>query len=251
MNKLLKLLNDNRGIGLFKAETSGSEATLYLYDAIVTDAYWGGVSALDFVRELHALQVDTIHLRINSPGGEVFAGQAMAQAVREHPANIIAHVDGYAASAASWLALACDEVVISEGGYFMIHKAMTIAWGNADEFRKQVDLLDKIDATLVAGYVKETGQEEQQIADWMAAETWFNAEESVKYGFADAIAAPAAKNLKQWNLTAWGDKAPALKTTEPVTPPDPAANQDAPPAAPTANTEHLARRLRLVEKQAA
>lgn len=244
MNKLLKLLNDNRGLGLFKAETSGSEATLYLYDAIVTDAYWGGVSALDFVRELHALQVDTIHLRINSPGGEVFAGQAMAQAVREHPANIIAHVDGYAASAASWLALACDEVVISEGGYFMIHKAMTIAWGNADEFRKQVDLLDKIDATLVAGYVKETGQEEQQIADWMAAETWFTAEEALQYKFADRIAktpdSAAPGNAIQWNLTAWS-KAPA----------PPPTNPDGDRPNPVATVDHLRRRLRLVETQTA
>lgn len=236
MNKLLKLLNDNRGTGLFKAEASGSEATIYLYDAIVSDALWGGgVAAIDFVQALNSLQVDTIHLRINCPGGEVFAGQAMAQAIREHPANIIAHVDGYAASAASWLALACDEVLISQGGYFMIHKAMTIAWGNADEFRKQVDLLDKIDATLIAGYAKETGQDEAQIADWMAAETWFNAEEAVKYGFADKIASASVKNLNAWNLTAY---ATAPHAAEP--PPDDCQI-----------TQHLRRRLSLVEKLAA
>jgi ATP-dependent Clp protease, protease subunit len=238
MNKLMKLLNDNRGLGVFKAESSGNEATLYLYDAIVSDAMWGGVAAADFVQALNSLQVDTIHLRINCPGGEVFAGQAMAQAVREHPANIVAHVDGYAASAASWLALACDQVVISEGAYFMIHKAMTIAWGNSDEFKKQADLLDKIDNTLVAGYVKETGQDAQQITDWMAAETWFNAEESVKYGFADSIASAPPKNIKQWNMTAW-NKAPAM-------PPEPAPVPD-----DCQITQHLHRRLKLVEKQAA
>ena len=237
MNKLMKLLADNRGRGIFKAEASGNEATLYLYDAIVTDAGWGGVAAVDFVLALNAIKADTIHLRINCPGGEVFAGQAMAQAVREHPANIIAHVDGYAASAASWLALACDQVVISEGGYFMIHKAMTIAWGNSDEFKKQADLLDKIDSTLVAGYVKETGQDAQQITDWMAAETWFNAQESIKYGFADEIASAKAKNLSQWNLAAW-NKAPA-PPVEPAPPDD------------CQITQHLRRRLALVEKQAA
>ena len=242
MNQLMKLLADNRGSGIFKAETSGNEATIYLYDAIVSDAMWGGVAAVDFVQALNSLQVDTIHLRINCPGGEVFAGQAMAQAIREHPANIIAHVDGYAASAASWLALACDQVLISEGGYFMIHKAMTIAWGNAEEFRKQIDLLEKIDATLIAGYVKETGQDEQQIIDWMTAETWFNAEESVKYCFADQIAAPAAKNIKQWNLAAFA-KAPALTAHE---------NQQEDPAPEEIDaTQHLRRRLALVEKQAA
>lgn len=244
MNQLMKLLADNRGQGIFKAEASASEATIYLYDAIVSDAYFGGIAAVDFVKALNSLNVDTIHLRINCPGGEVFAGQAMAQAIREHSATIVAHVDGYAASAASWLALACDEVMISEGGYFMIHKAMTIAWGNADEFRKQVDLLDKIDATLVAGYAKETGQDEAQIADWMAAETWFNAEEAVKYGFADKIAGTAAKNLKAWNLTSYAG-APA-----PQAAPEPAA-EPAPVATDIDATEHLYRRLKLVEKQAA
>jgi len=247
MNQLMKLLADNRGRGLFKAEAGGGdEATLYLYDAIVSDAWYGGVAAVDFVKQLNSIEAATIHLRINCPGGEVFAGQAMAQAIREHPANIIAHVDGYAASAASWLALACDEVLISEGGYFMIHKAMTVAWGNADEFRKQVDLLDKIDATLVAGYAKETGQDEAQIAEWMAAETWFNAAEAVEYGFADRIAEGAAKkNLAAWNLAAW-QKAPAVEAGSETEDPD-----DVPVAPVIDATEHLRRRLALGEKQAA
>lgn len=244
MNPLMKLLADNRGRGLFKAEAgTGNEATIYLYDAIVSDAYFGGIAAVEFVKELNAIQAATIHLRINCPGGEVFAGQAMAQAIREHPANIIAHVDGYAASAASWLALACDQVEISQGGYFMIHKAMTIAWGNADEFRKQTDLLDKIDATLVAGYASETGQDEAQIADWMAAETWFNAEEAVQYGFADKISeGDAKKNLAAWNLAAW-NKAPVIEPAPEPAPAEPDPVIDA--------TQHLRRRLALAEKQAA
>ena len=220
MNKLMKLFSDNRGAGVFRAETSGNEATLYLYDTIVSDAFWGGVSANDFVRELAALKADTIHLRINCPGGEVFAGQAMAQAIREHPANIVAHVDGYAASAASWVALAADQVLISEGGFFMIHKAMTIAIGNSEDLRTTADLLEKVDSTLIAVYVKETGQDAQQIADWMSAETWFTAEEAVAAGFADAIAGSAPKAMKQWNLAAY-DHAPAL--AEPA--PEPEATQ--------------------------
>ena len=97
MNKLMKLLADNRGRGIFKAEASGNEATLYLYDAIVTDAGWGGVAAVDFVLALNAIKADNPSAH-HCPGG-VFAGQAIFQAVRGHPANIIAHVDGYAASA--------------------------------------------------------------------------------------------------------------------------------------------------------
>lgn len=240
MNKLTRILADNRVGGVFNVVTNGDEATIYLYDAIVSDAYWGGVSAIDFCRALNEIQAVTIHLRINSPGGEIFAAQAMCQAVREHPATIVAHVDGYAASAASWLALACDEVLISQGGYFMIHQAMTVAWGNAAEMKKTVDLLEKLDATLVASYVSSTGQEAQQIIDWMAAETWFNAEEAVKFGFADRIADGATQNLKQWNLAAYAN-APALPDNKPVAPPPVAVDA----------TQHLRRRLALVEKQAA
>lgn len=115
-----------------KAEESG-EPTLYLYDVIVSDDYWGGVAAEAFVKELNATAAPTIHLRINSPGGEVFAARAIEAAIRNHPARIVAHVDGYAASAASFVAVACDEVEIAPGGFFMIHKAWTFTAGNADD----------------------------------------------------------------------------------------------------------------------
>ncbi len=242
MNPLLRLLAENRGIGNFVVENAEDEATIFLYDAVVSDSYWGGVSALDFVKELHAIKSPVIHLRINCPGGEVFAGQAMATAIREHPSTVVAHVDGYAASAASWIALSCDEVRISAGGYFMIHKAMTVAWGNADEFKKQAGLLDKMDATLVEGYVVATGQSPEKIAEWMAEETWFNAEESVRYGFADSVSEAApAKAMKQWNLSAYSrHPAPAQPLAAPALD---ISEQDA--------TQHLRRRLALVEKQAA
>ena len=112
MDRLLKLLRDNarnRTVSppKAKAEESG-EATLYLYDVIVSDDYWGGISAEKFVKELNALDAPTIHLRINSPGGEVFAARAIEAAIRNHPARIVAHVDGYAASAAAFMAVACD-----------------------------------------------------------------------------------------------------------------------------------------------
>lgn len=115
----MKLLRDNArnrtAAGIPKAEESG-ESTLYLYDVIVSDDYWGGISAEKFVKELNALDAPTIHLRINSPGGEVFAARAIEAAIRNHPARIVAHVDGYAASAASFVAVACDEVEIAPAG---------------------------------------------------------------------------------------------------------------------------------------
>src|SRR5699024_2920096 len=102
-----KLLRDNarnRAAAIPKAQAEASgDAALYLYDVIVGDDCWGGISAEKFVKELNALDAPTIHLRINSPGGEVFAARAIEAAIRNHPARIVAHVDGYAASAASFV----------------------------------------------------------------------------------------------------------------------------------------------------
>ncbi len=170
----MKLLRDNarnRTVSppKAKAEESG-ESTLYLYDVIVSDDYWGGISAEKFVKELNALDAPTIHLRINSPGGEVFAARAIEAAIRNHPARIVAHVDGYAASAASFVAVACDEVEIAPGGFFMIHKAWTFTAGNADDLLHTAEMLEKLDASLVDTYAKKTGCAPDAIAGWMKAE---------------------------------------------------------------------------------
>lgn len=212
MHPLNKLLALNKGRGYFRADTSnGESATLWLYDYITSDDAWGGVSAIAFAKELAGITAPTIHLRINSPGGDVFAARAMEQAVREHPSHIVSHVDGYAASAASYLALAADEVVIAPGGMFMIHNAWTIAMGNAADMQAMANLLGTIDATLIASYAAATGQAPEQLAEWMAAETWMTAQESVDRGFADSIAQPAdkasarasAKALAAWDLSAY------------------------------------------------
>jgi ATP-dependent Clp protease, protease subunit len=212
MKQLLKLLALNKGAArrfeVVKAEADNS-VTVYLYDAIVaTDeeaAWWGGVSAQSFVKEIRAIDADVIHLRINSPGGDVFAARAMEQALREHKAQVIVHVDGYAASAASYLALAGDEVEIAAGGFFMIHKAWTFAYGNADDLTSTAQLLDKIDESLVSTYAAETGADADQLREWMRAETWFNSDEAVQHGFADRVAAGAVKDGSTWNLSAYAN----------------------------------------------
>ena len=207
MHPMMKLLIDNRKKGDFRAEQSGNEATLYIYDVIVADEfeaeYWGGVAPESFVKAVRDIEADVIHLRINSPGGSVFAARSMEQALREHPAKVIAHIDGYAASAATFISMAADEVVMNQGGFFMIHKAMTVAYGNADELVDTADLLEKIDSTLVGTYHNRTGQDKDQIAQWMADETWFTAEEAVENGFADRVENGAKAENKAWNLSAY------------------------------------------------
>ena len=154
---------------------------------------------------MNALDAPTIHLRINSPGGEVFAARAIEAAIRNHPARIVAHVDGYAASAASFVAVACDEVEIAPGGFFMIHKAWTFTAGNADDLLHTAEMLEKLDASLVDTYAKKTGCAPEAIAGWMKAETWFSAGESVEHGFADRVAEAAPKAQADWNLSVYAN----------------------------------------------
>lgn len=216
-NQLIKLFNDNRrptassaGCRIVNAE--GDEATVYLYDAI---GGWYGVGAADFVKEMAAITAPVIRLRINSPGGDVFEARAMATAIRNHSSKVIAQIDGLAASAATYIALAADEVEIADGGFFMIHRAWTLAYGNAGELRDTAELLDKIDGTIRADYQRKTNQTVDQIDAWMEAETWFTAQEALDYGFVDRIGA-SANVENHWNLSAYAKAPKALTERQPV-----------------------------------
>lgn len=229
-NGLFALLAANKGRGQFHAQaTAEGEATIWLYDTIVSDDYWGGVSALTLGKQLADYRDKAvIHLRINSPGGDVFAGRAMETLLAEHPAKIVSHIDGYAASAASYVALAGEERIISPGGMFMIHKAWTLAWGNADDIRKTAALLDQIDESLVATYAAKTGQTPDQLRDWIAAETWLTATEAVQYGFATAI---AGQDEKAPEPTETENRAPAWDLAAYARAPKPPAPAPQPPEA--------------------
>lgn len=167
------------------AAAGAREATVYVYDYI---GGWDGISARDLVPQLQALDVDTIHLRINSPGGDVFEGVTLFNAFRQHRAKVVTHIDGLAASIASVIALAGDEVRIGPGAFFMIHDPWVVAIGTAAELRQTADTVDKVsEASVIATYVQASGVEREQIVSWMAEETWFSADEAVEHGFADAI----------------------------------------------------------------
>lgn len=210
-NRLLNLLKANAQAAPLRAETQGEAAHVYLYDVI--DA-WFGVSAQMMVDALKSASGKTVHLHINSPGGDVFESVAMATAIAAHDGDVIAHIDGVAASAATRVALAAKEVRIADSGLMMIHNSWTIAWGNSEEIRKTADLLDKVDTGIVADYARKTGASDQQIRDWMAAETWFNAQEALDNKFVDAIDATTqgAAN-KAWDLSAYQN---APKRQEPA-----------------------------------
>ena len=191
-----------------------------------------------FVKAVRGIDAGTIHLRINSPGGSVFAARAMEQALREHKARIVVHIDGIAASAATFIAMAGDEIVMNKGAMFMIHKAWTWTAGNADDLAKEAGLLAKIDGTLAQTYADRTGKDVETINGWMADETWFTADEAVEYGFADKLAETEAR--AEWNLSAYAHAPamPAARRDDPVPDPDPET---------TLSDDHRARQMQRVQ----
>jgi len=128
-----------------------------------------------------------IDLYVNSPGGGVFAGQTIYNIIKRHPANVTAHVDGIAASIASVILMAADEIVVPQNAMIMIHRASAIAIGDAEDMFKMAEALERVENTIVSVYQEKTGLDEDKIKELMAAETWMNAGEALELGFADSI----------------------------------------------------------------
>jgi len=210
--KLLQLARDNASKSKpLRAEASGDETTLYMHGVI--GGFWGDIDETEFAKTLAGITTGTIHLRIDSPGGDVFAARAMMTAIAQHSAKVIAHVDGMAASAATGICMACDEVEISQGAGFMIHNAWTVAIGNKSDMLDTAALLEKIDAGLASDYARRTGKTSDDVVALMDAETWFTADEAVENGFADRkVEVVKERSKNTWNLSAYKN---APKTEKP------------------------------------
>lgn len=199
----------HRARGSLRVAKAADEAEIMLYDEI---SLWG-VTAETFKRELDAIDSPVINLRLNSPGGDVFDSLAIYNALREHPAKIITHIDGLAASMASVIALAGDEVRMAENAFFMVHNPWAMVIGNADDLRKEADLLDKVAGSLVMAYTQKSGQSEDEITALMNEETWLNAEEAHEAGFVDEVVGEA-KEKASFDLSIYANVPDALKGAE-------------------------------------
>ena len=163
---------------------------VYLYGEIQGDpAFFDDESTpLGFVRELQALgDVDRLDIRINSPGGNVFAGQAIYSVLQRHAARKVVTVDGLAASIASVIAMVGDEVVMPVNSMMMMHNPHGMSFGYAADHRKMADTLDSIREGIVAAYRDKTGLARGQVIKIMDAETWMTAQEAKAQGFADRV----------------------------------------------------------------
>jgi ATP-dependent Clp endopeptidase proteolytic subunit ClpP len=173
----------NRWYAIQPSSDSETEVEISIYDEIG----FGGVTAKDFMAEVKQFKGQHIHLRINSVGGSVIEGAAIYNALRRHKGGLTVHVDGLAASMASVIAMAGEEVYIADNAMLMIHNPWSMTMGDADDLRKEADVLDKLKNTLVNAYARKTGMEAEDIAAMMDEETWLNATQSVAMGFADEI----------------------------------------------------------------
>lgn len=185
----------------YKIAAAAEEAEVYIYEDIGADFFDEGISAKAFVLELNALRVGSIALHINSMGGQVFEGQAIYNALVNHPAHVTTYIDGLAASIASVVALAGDKVVMASNAIFMIHDPYMPVVGNAAELRKTADNLDVLSATIRGVYAQKTGMADEDLAAAMADETWYGAEEALAAGFVDEIAQPLAAAAHVFDLT--------------------------------------------------
>lgn len=174
----------------YQVKAEGHTAEILIYSFIGEDFFGDGVSAKGLLQEIEDMgEVTEINVRINSPGGDVFDGVAIHNALQRHPATINVHIDGLAASIASVIAMAGDTILMASNALMMIHNPHAFAIGDAIEMRKTADLLDKAKEGLVNSYLAHVGDglDQEEIETMMDETTWFTAEEAVAAGLADEV----------------------------------------------------------------
>lgn len=177
-----------QGTPILNATAKDETPELMIYDVIVQDDFWGGITSKGINKELEGLKDSKeIKVRINSPGGSVFEGLAIYNSLVNHPAKIIVQIDSLAASIASIIALAGDEITMAENGFFMIHNPWSLAMGDASDMRKTADTLDQLKTSLITTYSARSGYTEEEISKLMDEETWLSGEQALEAGFVDSL----------------------------------------------------------------
>ena len=167
-------------------------ARVDIYDDIGSDFWGGGVSAQDFAAQMAGVR-GPLDVHINSYGGDVFAGQTMAEAIRNHPGPVTTKIDGIAASIASVIAQAGSKRVIAPGGLLMLHDAWSMAEGNAADMRAEAETLDKVSNVLAGEYARAAGGTVEQWRGVMQKTAWYDAQEALDAGLVDEIGGGAAQ----------------------------------------------------------
>lgn len=169
------------------AASAADENTISVLDPIGADWFGEGVTAKRVAGALRAIGKKDVTVVINSPGGDYFEGLAIYNLLRDHPANVTVKVVGIAASAASVIAMAGDEIQIARGGFMMIHNTWVVAAGDRNALRDVADWLEPFDAMAVDIYAARTGMDGKDLAKMLDRETWVGGADAVDQGFADAL----------------------------------------------------------------
>lgn len=173
-----------------QAATEDGDDTISIYDVIGEDMFGdGGVSSKRIAAALRRIGARDVTVNINSPGGDFFEGVAIYNMLRQHPHRVTVQVMGLAASAASLIAMAGDEIRVAAVGFVMVHNAWAIAIGNRHDMRAAADTLEPFDAAMAGLYAARSGADLATAASWMDAETWFNGAQAVENGLADGLLA--------------------------------------------------------------
>jgi len=188
---------------------SSDPAKVYIFDEI---GMWG-TNAQDFIKLVLQIDKDQIELHLNSPGGSMFDGVAIYNALKMHKADVSVYVDGLAASAASFIAQAGDSIIMTEAATMMIHDASALAYDNADGMRKTADILDKLSNNIANIYSSRAGGTSDEWRAFMREETWYNAQEAVDAGLADQVGGTSDDVKNAWDLSIFNyagrDEAPS------------------------------------------
>jgi ATP-dependent Clp protease protease subunit len=171
---------------------AGGVLEILLYEMIGADFWTGeGTTAKAFAEDLKAAgSVSKIHLRVNSPGGNVFDGLAIYNTLLSHGATVTAQVDGLAASIASVIIMAASEISMGDNAMMMIHNPSTLISGDSNDMRKMAETMDKVKTSMITAYRRHTRKSSDQIGALMDAETWMTAGETVDNGFAEKVITP-------------------------------------------------------------
>lgn len=215
----------------FTLKAEGDDVTLDIFESIGEDFFGGGVSSKSVSKALEPHKnAKSITVNINSPGGHAFDGITIYNLLAKHKAPVTVNIDGLAASAASIIAMAGDEINMAENAMMMIHNASAIVWGGADDMRAKADMMDKLDGQLAKTYAARTGGDLDTITEQMDEETWFTADEAVADGFATSVV-PSKNIAASYN--------PAILNFYKHAPESLRAASTPKPAAPTAVTPDI------------
>jgi ATP-dependent Clp protease protease subunit len=196
----------NLGTRELRGELKGDRGSLYIYDIIGLDWWTGtGITGKSVAEELAGLKAKgakAVDVYVNSPGGDIFEAKAIFAELRRFDGERKVHVDGIAASAASFIAMAGDHITTAPAATWMIHEVWARVAGTAADHRKLADVLDIENQAFAQTYAARSKQKVEDVMAWMSAETWMNADTAKARGFTDSIAEPSTGPSGQAALVA-------------------------------------------------